>query len=231
MKQLRKTVLVASLLGAVGASAQIPVTDIAHITQNATNQAANIAKYVEQIAQLKNQLQHMQRTYDAMTGSRGMGGLINDPSSRHYLPSDYQSMLSSVSTGTGDLSGLASRILANNAVLNADQLAVLNPSTRQIIAQQRAQSASQSAAAQMAFQQASQRFTTLQTLIDSIDRQTDPKAIQDLQARIQAESVMLQNEKAKLDAMASANAVQKQIDLQRDQERELQFINTRPPRF
>jgi type IV secretion system protein VirB5 len=221
MRYLVTAVAVSTILAAGAAGAQgIPVYDNTSFLQ-----------LVQSVTQLKAQLTQLESTYNAMTGSRGIGGLINNPAARQYLPADYQSVLSSVSTGAGDLSSLAKQILSNNSVLSTDQLAALSPENQKWVNQQRNQAASQGAAAQMAFQQASQRFSTLQTLIDSINSQTDPKAIQDLQARIQAESVMLQNERAKLDSMASANTVQHRLDVQRDREREVQLINTKPPRF
>jgi type IV secretion system protein VirB5 len=221
MKYLVTAVAVSTILAAGAAGAQgIPVYDNTSFLQ-----------LVQSVTQLKAQLTQLESTYNAMTGSRGMGGLINNPAARQYLPADYQSVLSSVSTGAGDLSSLAKQILSNNSVLSTDQLSALSPENQKWVNQQRNQAASQGAAAQMAFQQASQRFSTLQTLIDSINSQTDPKAIQDLQARIQAESVMLQNERAKLDSMASANAVQQQLDEQREREQALRFINTKPPSF
>ena len=221
MKHLVIAVALSTIFVAGTASAQgIPVYDNTSFIQ-----------LVQSVMQLKAQLTQLENTFNAQNGSRGLGGMINNPAARKYLPSDYQSVLSSVSLGSGDLSGLAKQILSKNSMLSATQLAALSPSAQQIINQQRNQSSSQGAASQMAFQQASQRFTTLQTLIDSIDSQTDPKAIQDLQARIQAESVMMQNERAKLDAMASANTIQRQLDEQRDREKEVQFINTKPPSF
>jgi type IV secretion system protein VirB5 len=54
---------------------------------------------------------------------------------------------------------------------------------------------------QGAYQNTSQRFLALQQLINSIGTANDPKAIQDLQARIQAEQNMLTNEQTKLQSL------------------------------
>jgi type IV secretion system protein VirB5 len=221
MKRQRVALALSALLSAGLANAQgIPVYDNTSFLQ-----------LIQSVAQLKAQLTQLETTYKAMTGSRGIGGLINDPASRQYLPGEYDGVLSSVRTGSGDLSALANQILSKNAVLTAEQLAALSPESQKLVEQQRNQASAQGAAAQMAFRQASQRFSTLQVLIDSINNQTDPKAIQDLQARIQAENVMLQNEQARLQSMAHADVVQRQLDEQRDREKELQFIKTKPPAF
>lgn len=49
-----------------------------------------------------------------------------------------------------------------------------------------------------AYLQSTKRFETIQLLIDDIENATEPKAIWDLQTRIQAEQMMLQNEQIKL---------------------------------
>jgi type IV secretion system protein VirB5 len=48
---------------------------------------------------------------------------------------------------------------------------------------------------------ASGRFADLQQLIDAVAQAADQKAVLDLQARIAAEAVMLQNEHTKLDVL------------------------------
>jgi len=48
------------------------------------------------------------------------------------------------------------------------------------------------------YNQASQRFSSIQVLLDKVNAAPDQKDIADLQARIQAEQVMMQNESTKL---------------------------------
>ncbi|MDF3883104.1 P-type DNA transfer protein VirB5 [Cupriavidus basilensis] len=223
---MKRTLAALATVAALGCTVNahaggIPVIDV-----------AAIAQMVEQMVYLKGQLDQMKSLYNSTIGSRGLGGLINNPQARSYLPSDVNGVLTTVQTGkSGDLVGLARQILGQNSVLNTKQLGALSGNNQTKINDQRGQAAAQSAAAQLAFKAASERFDTLQVLVDSIDAQTDPKAIQDLQARIQAEQVMLQNENAKLQALASATAAQKQLNEQRSREEAVRFINTDPPRF
>jgi type IV secretion system protein VirB5 len=72
---------------------------------------------------------------------------------------------------------------------------------RQVVEQGRQASAMFSAMSQGAYQNTSQRFSALQQLVDRIGTARDPKAIQDLQARIQAEQSMLTNEQTKLQGL------------------------------
>ncbi|KND60961.1 Minor pilin of type IV secretion complex, VirB5 [Candidatus Burkholderia verschuerenii] len=221
---MKRLVITAALLAALtsgSAFAQgIPVYD-----------NTSFLTLVQSFQQAQQTYSQLQTTYNSTVGSRGLSSLINNPAARQYLPSDFQGVLSGISTGSGDLSGLAKQILSNNSVLNSSQLAALSPANQQLIAAARNQNASLSAASQSAFSAATQRFTTLQTLIDSIDGETDPKAIQDLQARIQAENVMMQNENARLAAMSAASTQQQQVQMQADRERAVGFTNTAPPAF
>ncbi|MDN7664043.1 P-type DNA transfer protein VirB5 [Burkholderia cenocepacia] len=221
---MKRLVITAALLAALtsgSAFAQgIPVYDNTSFLQ-----------LVQSFQQAQATYQQLQQTYNSTIGSRGLSGLINNPAARQYLPSDFQNVLSGISTGSGDLSGVAKQILSKSAVLSSSQLAALSPANQQLISNARNQNASLAAAAQSAFSAAGQRFSTLQTLIDSIDSETDPKAIQDLQARIQAENVMMQNENARLAAMSAASTQQQQVQMQADRERAVGFTNTAPPAF
>jgi type IV secretion system protein VirB5 len=64
----------------------------------------------------------------------------------------------------------------------------------------------------------SQRFASIQTLISAIPTATDEKGILDLQARIQAEQAMLQNENSKLHVMYEAAQSQAQTQQSRTDE-------------
>src|SRR5262245_51915275 len=70
------------------AVAQIPVTDGAHIAQSALNQAETMAKWAVQYKQMVAQIDQMQKQYDSLNGSRGLGEILNNPALRDYLPSD-----------------------------------------------------------------------------------------------------------------------------------------------
>src|ERR1700721_2449120 len=68
---------------------------------------------------------------------------------------------------------------------------------------------------QQAYATASNRFASVQQLISAIPTATDQKGILDLQARIQAELGMLQNEQTKLQTLY--RAVQSQAEVLRQQ--------------
>jgi type IV secretion system protein VirB5 len=71
---------------------------------------------------------------------------------------------------------------------------------------------------QSAYQNTSQRFSALQQLINRIATAQDPKAIQDLQARIQAEQNMLTNEQTKLQSLYQMAKAEEAAQQQRTRE-------------
>ena len=140
---MKRTLAALATVAALGCTVNahaggIPVIDV-----------AAIAQMVEQMVYLKGQLDQMKSLYNSTIGSRGLGGLINNPQARSYLPSDVNGVLTTVQTGkSGDLVGLARQILGQNSVLNTKQLGALSGNNQTKINDQRGQAAAQSAAAQ-----------------------------------------------------------------------------------
>src|SRR6202000_1442568 len=90
---------------------------------------------------------------------------------------------------------------ATNARLTSSDLAALPVGARQQIESQRTVVALAQGIAREALETTSSRFTALQQLIDTLGSVNDQKATLDLQARIAAENVMLQNEQTKLEIL------------------------------
>lgn len=102
-----KKVLAMMVFVSLGAHAQIPVTDGAAISAAAAShaesistsvsqQAETVLKWVEQYKQMENQIMQAQRQFEAITGARGMGNLLNDQSLKNSLPHDWEGVLSAV---------------------------------------------------------------------------------------------------------------------------------------
>lgn len=179
------------------ANAQVPVTDIAHITTTTQNQVANIAKYVEMINQYKTQIDQMKQQYESLTGSRGLGNILNNPQFAEYLPADWQNVYNSVRQGGYEgLTGSAQAIRDANKLF--DTCASKNGSDKQVCERAVAKAAQDKAFATDAFDKAKLRWDQIQGLLQSINGTTDPKAIAELQARIASEQAAIQNEQTKL---------------------------------
>jgi type IV secretion system protein VirB5 len=203
---MRNPFLVAALTAALASApplqaSGIPVVDVAAITQL----IQQISYWQQQISAMASQLQQLQQTYASMTGGRGMEQLLpQTPDQRNYLPPDYAELMATVNGHSASYSGLAGQMqtaLTANAVLSAAQMSALSPETRQLVEQGRRSAAMVSVMSQTAYRQTSQRFAALQQLISMIGYAHDQKAIQDLQARVNAEQAMLANEQSKLQAL------------------------------
>ncbi|HHW4683325.1 MAG TPA: type IV secretion system protein [Xylella sp.] len=78
------------------AQAQLQVTDTAQISTSIANHAESIAKWAQQFNQLQQQIQQSQQQYKAITGSRGMGALLDNSALKTSLPADWKQVLSDV---------------------------------------------------------------------------------------------------------------------------------------
>jgi type IV secretion system protein VirB5 len=190
---------VATMAGGISQSsaAGIPVIDVAKIANDSMNQAANIAKYIEMINQYKTQIDQMKQQYDSLTGSRGLGMIMNNPELRSYIPAEWQEVYYKISNdGYQGLSGSAQAILDANKLLTACQRR--GNADKIVCERQVAKAAQDKAWALEAFDKAADRWDQIQGLMSQINSTTDPKAIAELQARINAEQAAIQNEQTKL---------------------------------
>jgi len=174
----------------------------------------------QQLITLKSQLQQAQQALQSMSGARGMQQLLGSVN-RNYLPTDW-TQLSTLAQSSGGAYGSLSLniqgIVGGNAVLSPQQLAALAPADQQQILAQRQWSATRLAISQSAVATASSRFAALQTLINAMSSATDQKGVLDLQARINVELGMLQNEQAKLQALSQAFDAQDAVLRQQQRE-------------
>ncbi|AGU53880.1 type IV secretion system VirB5-like protein [Variovorax paradoxus B4] len=195
-------------LAPLHAKAGIPVIDItavANLIQQVMYWQQQISGMQKQYDQLKESKDQLTRTHNAMTGSRGMEQLLpTSDLARNYLPPSYGELINTLNGSSASYAGLASQvqsIMKANSVLSGTQLEGLSPELRQVVEQGRQSAALLNGMTQNAYQNTSQRFSALQLLIDRIASAQDPKAIQDLQARMQAEQNMLTNEQTKLQSL------------------------------
>lgn len=159
-------------------------------------EVTQLASWAAQYAQMVQEYKQLVAEYQSLNGIRGMASLVNNPGLRRYLPNEYKNILSS---GYGDWATLRAALdapIGSNALYKnrRDQLAI------------------DEAMSLESYKQASRRFGDIQVLLDKINdsRNPDAKDMQDLQARIQAEQVMLQNESTKLAMLKNLQEIQKQ---------------------
>ena len=160
-------------------STGIPVVDVTSIAQ----QIIQVSHLVSQITELKNQLEVANQQLDNISGSRGLGSLI-DTSYDDVVDVALADVLATAGISDADAHGLigAAKDLYNAS--NNDAALFKGQS-------------------QLTRQQAQARFEELLGLVTKVDNTPDQKDVLDLQARAAAESALLQNEQLKLDAMAA----------------------------
>lgn len=155
-------------------------------------ESTQMARWILQYAQMYEQYTQLVKTYNSLNGTRGMASLVNNPALRHYLPADYENILGK---GYGNWQPLRASI--------EDPIG-----GQKLYKNRRDQVAIDEAMALESYRQASRRFQDIQVLLDKVNAAPDAKDIADLQGRIQAEQVMLQNESVKLAMLKNLQDIQ-----------------------
>ncbi|MRD49388.1 hypothetical protein GHT07_19095 [Caenimonas koreensis DSM 17982] len=173
-----KAVLGALVLVAAGAAhAQIPVTDVASVTTQVSNQVESIAKWVQQFNQMQQQITQFQQQYTAITGARGMGGLLDNPALRSALPSDWQSIITQVKS----TAAYATERQKYPTFPNLPKTTALYDVV-----------AAQNATMSDLYAKSNGRLQQIQSLMGQIDSASDPAAKQDLANRLISEQNNIQ---------------------------------------
>ena len=196
----------------------IPVVDAMAIAQDRANQVERIAKAIEQINQLKAQIGQMKLQYRALTGTRNLGEIAQNPALRDYLPSDWRSDYDGVASGGNrGLTGSARAI--RDSSLAFDSCARLSGPRKTQCERASSKAAMDKAFALEAYDKARGRWDQIAQLMRSINQTTDPKSIAELQARINGEQAALQNEQTKLQMyQLIADAESRLIDQQLEEQ-------------
>ena len=159
------------------AQAQIPVTDIAHITTSVTNQVESISKWAMQFNQLQQQITQYQQQYSAITGSRGMGALLDNSALKAALPADWQQVLT-------DVKKTSAYVTERGKYPTLSGLPKANALYDVI--------ASQNAIMGDLYGKANNRLSLIQSLTAQIDSANDPAAKADLANRLISEQNAIQ---------------------------------------
>lgn len=220
-KKILALVLIASTTQAHATG--FPTVDIANLAQ----QLMQYMELLNQVETLSNQLSTLDDTFDqardqfeSMTGSRGLANLLEGDLNRNYIPDEIMDAHDLLSNG-GDI-GSAAR-----AARDADQLfdedTFVNPSgySASVYKKKSDQAYGAKSLGDASYKEASQRIAVYRNLMDEIDSTSDPKAIADLQARIQGESLMLQNEYIRLQAMQQSYVASQDIAKQNEMQMRL----------
>lgn len=198
--------------------AQIPVTDSASIAQQVTNQVETAAKWKIQYDQMITQIDQLKQQYASVTGSRNLGQILNNAELRDYLPDDWQTVYDSVKhNGYAGLSGTGLMVYDQNKIYDACQYLTVTQQ-RMACETQAVKGAQDKGFALDAYDKAKSRIEQIDQLMAKIDQTPDPKAIAELQGRLTAEQVLIQNEQTKLQMYQMVANAEDRVQQQRQKE-------------
>jgi P-type DNA transfer protein VirB5 len=154
---------------------------------------------VTTVQHLQSQIDQMKAQYKAITGSRNLGEILTNTGLKSALPADWQKVYSSIQSGGYKGLDGAAKAIADAAHL-ADRCKTYKAGSEQQKTCQTAavQSAQTQSNIMQALENAGNRLENLNQLARKINSATDPKAIQDLTARIGIEQAAIQNEQTRL---------------------------------
>jgi type IV secretion system protein VirB5 len=199
--------------------AQFAVVDVGAITQL----IEQVRTLESELAVARAHLAQAQTAFASITGTRGMERLLSG-APRNYLPTDWASLQSLMQGVPGNYGSLSRNVVDNigaSAVLSPPQLAALPVTAQQQIGAVRSLNALYQSLTREALATTSSRFDSLQHLIGAIPAATDQKGILELQARIGAESTLLQNEQTKLQTLYQVILAEQRASQQQARERAL----------
>lgn len=204
----------------------IPVVDGANLAQNAANFAKEIQNMMQQLDTAKQHVDEQIKQFESLTGSRGLETLL-DGTVRNYIPDSWKDAISILEkpTGYGDIAGKAQEIMEkyfSDPEINK-ALETMTPKDRQKIKEERELLAKSAAFIETTFDEAEERTKAINHLTNKIGDAKDPKAMQELQAMIDAEQGHLQNAQNKLQAMTQRLQYESHIS---DQQKKEALINS-----
>ncbi len=185
------------------------------------------AALVQQLDEMRRQYEQMQRDYQSMTGSRNLGNILNNPQFKDYVPDNWQDIQSNIrNNGYSGLNGTARALRDVSKIFDACEYLTDIKEKRNCEAKA-VRPAQDRAFATDAYQTSVQRVSQIESLMREINATSDPKSIAELNARIQAEQALIQNEQTKLTLYQAAASAEKALLEQQAHELDKKTWNSR----
>lgn len=215
MKKLYLTILLAAHLTESFAGG-IPVFD-----------AASVAQAIASVQELKSQVEQQKQLYGALNGNRGMGTLLNNPALRNYLPDDWRKVYDALNSGDASgLTGTAAQIRKANQIFDCAK--VQNAQDKLLCNRSAGLSAAQKSFGLNAYDQSTKRMDQIESLMKQINQTSDAKSIAELNARLQAENAMIQNEQIKLQMFSELSRAEENLLKQQQREQAMADAHRTP---
>jgi type IV secretion system protein VirB5 len=202
------------------------VSVLAQAIQQVVAWGQQYGQMAQQYQQLVQQYDQLVLQYNAVTGTRNLGDILNNPALQQAVPGGTQLMNSYSSINANGFSGLSA---AAQALRNASMLYDCARRAGEDLRLCQAASVTNSqnqANYQAALDLMSQRTAQVQALQSSINGTTDPKAIAELQARISSENAQIVNDANRIALMQAIAESQERLVQQQYRERELRSLSS-----
>jgi len=214
------------LVLATNVAAQIPVTVTSDLPGE-FHHLETMFKWIDQYEQMQKQIMQLKRQYDALTGARNLGEIMNNPLLRNYLPPNWQSAYDKVRDGgLAGLSGTAKVIYYKNQIYD-NCARIKNPMKRTVCQAKVVRMATNKANVMAAYNACLLRLNQIDQLMRKINSTTDPKSIAELQARISIEHANIQNEQTKLQVYSMVASADDKLQQQRQSEIQTKTLSSR----
>ncbi|WP_265310999.1 type IV secretion system protein [Verminephrobacter aporrectodeae] len=177
LKTVKVPVSALAFVFAGSVQAQIPVTDGVSISTSIKNQVETIVKWGEQFKLLQEQIDQYKKQYESITGSRGMGSLLDNTALNAPLSDDWQKALA-------DVKKTSAYATERSKYPTLDGMPKTN-AMYDIVA-------SQNTVMSDLYSKASKRLGLIQSLTAQIDSANDPAAKVDLTNRLISEQNAIQ---------------------------------------
>lgn len=205
-------------------SAQVSVTFAGGIP---VFDASSVAQAIASVQELKNQVEQQKQLYSALNGNRGMGTLLNNPALRNYLPDDWRQVYDTLNSGdVSGLTGTAAQIRKANQIFDCAK--VQNSQDKLFCNRSAGLSAAQKSFGLNAYEQSTKRMDQIESLMKQINQTTDAKSIAELNARLQAENALIQNEQIKLQMFSELNRAEESLLKQQQREQAMADAHRSP---
>lgn len=166
----------------------------------------------DQLDQLKSQLEEAKKLYGSMNGLTNMGdvgSILKEPGVRDALPKEFGEIESLLSGrgGSGELGGMSDKYYQEN---NAYQPPDVDAYYAKALEKSKKQNASQMGLGERIYEGATKRIEGIDELRQKISKAETAKETADLQARLQAETAMLQADQMRVQGVVMLQQAQLQ---------------------
>jgi type IV secretion system protein VirB5 len=201
------------------ARAQVPVTDLASLTQQLKSYVQTGLQWYESYMQLKVQYELLYDSYQSLTKARSLGDIFDNPALNSYLPQDWLDIYNDIKYAERRARSQAMRDLyASNRAF--DQCGKIENEDDRLSCEALAvHAAVKEGHLVPAMQMIGKRSLQLKKLMKKLGETEDLKETAELQGRIDAEQAAIANTQAEMQLYEQAAETEKEILEQEARER------------